>query len=82
MRLYIPVYLVSGFYFGFIVLSLVLLLNLLIAQMSDTYDKATDQAEQRWRWEFARRILRLETLNTNFYVRHARDSRTRDSRLA
>lgn len=50
-------------YFGFIIFSLVLMLNLLIAQMSDTYSRTFSEGELRWRYEFARQVLRLETLN-------------------
>mmetsp|Transcript_15633 Transcript_15633/g.33109 ORF Transcript_15633/g.33109 Transcript_15633/m.33109 type:complete len:464 (+) Transcript_15633:201-1592(+) len=61
-RQLIPDVLVVILYFCFVVFSLVLMLNLLIAQMSDTYEETFKEGQLRWRWEFARRVLRLETL--------------------
>mmetsp|Transcript_28110 Transcript_28110/g.68195 ORF Transcript_28110/g.68195 Transcript_28110/m.68195 type:complete len:932 (+) Transcript_28110:113-2908(+) len=65
-RQLIPDVLVVILYFCFVVFSLVLMLNLLIAQMSDTYEETFKEGQLRWRWEFARRVLRLETLNSQF----------------
>ena len=39
--------------------------------MSGTYEKATAEGVLRWRWDFARRVMRLETLNANLYTIHA-----------
>ena len=49
-------------YFLFLVISLVLLLNLLIAMMGDTYSDVRDESEVVCRWLFARRVLRMELL--------------------
>jgi hypothetical protein len=49
-------------YCSFLVLVLVLLLNLLIAMMSDTYYKTMATATMHWRIKFARLVLRLELL--------------------
>eukprot|EP00326_Haptolina_ericina_P000945 CAMPEP_0181216254 /NCGR_PEP_ID=MMETSP1096-20121128/26481_1 /TAXON_ID=156174 ORGANISM="Chrysochromulina ericina, Strain CCMP281" /NCGR_SAMPLE_ID=MMETSP1096 /ASSEMBLY_ACC=CAM_ASM_000453 /LENGTH=673 /DNA_ID=CAMNT_0023308229 /DNA_START=18 /DNA_END=2040 /DNA_ORIENTATION=- len=51
-----------GLYFGFVILSVVLLLNVLIASMSGTYEEAMANATRNWRWAFARRVLRMVML--------------------
>ena len=38
------------------------MLNLLIAKMSDTYSVAYGEGTLRWRYEFARLVLRLEMM--------------------
>ena len=53
-------YLFLFFYVYYIVMSLVVLLNLLIAMMSDTYANALEHATRQFRVNFARRVLRLE----------------------
>ena len=49
-------------YCTFLVLVLVLLLNLLIAMMGQTYYKTMQTATMHWRIKFARLVLRLELL--------------------
>jgi len=44
----------------FIIMTLVLLLNLLIAMMGDTYRSSQEQSTLEWRVDYARRVLRLE----------------------
>jgi len=70
-RQLLPQFIVVGLFLYFVVLSIVLLLNLLIAQMSGTYERATEEGLLRWRWEFARRVMRLETLNNSVHTIHA-----------
>jgi hypothetical protein len=48
------------FYVVFCYVVLIMLLNLLIAMMGNTYTRALDQATLDWRGEFARLVLRLE----------------------
>ena len=45
-----------------VIFSIVLMLNLLIAKMSDTYSVAYGEGTLRWRYEFARLVLRLEMM--------------------
>ena len=47
-------------YFVFAIMCLVLLLNLLIALMGDTYSTNQESATLQWRKDFARMVLRLE----------------------
>ncbi len=49
-----------GSYILYIIMSLVLLLNLLIAMMGDTYANTMEHATLEWRVDYARRLLRLE----------------------
>jgi len=49
-----------GFYLVYVVMSLVLLLNLLIAMMGDTYAEAKQNATRWYRVNYARHVLRLE----------------------
>ena len=49
-----------GLLYLYIIMALVLLLNLLIAMMGDTYQRTQDIATLEWRIDFARRVLRLE----------------------
>lgn len=48
------------FYVVYVTMSLILLLNLLIAMMGDTYSSAKEHATRAFRVNFARRVLRLE----------------------
>jgi len=48
------------FYMSFCYIVLVMLLNLLIAMMGNTYASAMEQATLEWRAEFARLILKME----------------------
>ena len=52
----------AGFYLTFVLLSLILLLNLLIAMMGNTFVEVQDEAVLEWRVLYARNILRLESL--------------------
>ena len=70
-RQLLPQVVVVGLFLYFTILSIVLLLNLLIAQMSGTYEDAKANGKLRWRWEFARRVMRLETLNNQIHTIHA-----------
>ena len=56
----------SLFYGNYVIMSLVLLLNLLIAMMGDTYSSALEHATRQFRVNFARRVLRLELQLTIF----------------
>jgi len=47
-------------YVVYIIMALVLLLNLLIAMMGDTYAEMQESAVLAWRVDYARRVLRLE----------------------
>ena len=47
-------------YVLYIVLSIIVLLNLLIAMMGDTYQTTKEHATLEWRVDYARRLLRLE----------------------
>jgi len=49
-----------GAYVLYIVVALILLLNLLIAMMGDTYKNTQDNSTLEWRFGFARLVLRLE----------------------
>ena len=49
--------------------ALILLLNLLIALMSNTFNKVTEESKLRYRQDFARRVLRLELLARRMNVR-------------
>ena len=44
----------------YVLISNVLLVNLLIAMMGDTYGTTKENATLEWRVDFARRVLRLE----------------------
>ena len=72
-------------YFLFLVISLVLLLNLLIAMMGDTYSDVRDESEVVCRWLFARRVLRMELLLKPFVsidaLRIGKRSHTRERYL-
>ena len=50
-------------YLGFVLVVLLLLINLLIAMMSSSYDKGRDTATLQWRVQFSRLVLRYELLN-------------------
>ncbi|KAL1511772.1 hypothetical protein AB1Y20_005058 [Prymnesium parvum] len=50
------------FYVFYILLGMVLLLNLLIAMLSNTFSQVQAQADLEWRLERVRRILRLELM--------------------
>ena len=50
----------DSFYIVYIILTVVILLNLLIAMMSSTYDRILSESELRWRVDFAKLILKLE----------------------
>jgi hypothetical protein len=50
----------------YIIMSLILLLNLLIAMMGDTYATVLDQAVREWRVGMAQLVLRLEILARPF----------------
>ena len=49
-------------YYFYILMAMILLLNLLIALMSNTFNKVTEESKLRYRQDFARRVLRLELL--------------------
>lgn len=49
-------------YIFYLLMSIILLLNLLIAMMGQTYEKTMEVSEIEWRVAFARRILLYETL--------------------
>jgi len=66
-----------GFLFLYLIMALILLLNLLIAMMGDTYATVQEQAVREWRVGNAQMILRLEML-----ARAASPSPTRASRWA
>jgi len=48
------------FYLFYIIMSMILLLNLLIAMMGDTFSSTMAISTLEWRIDFARRVLRLE----------------------
>ena len=52
----------SSSYIFYLLMSIILLLNLLIAMMGQTYEKTMEVSEIEWRVAFARRILLYETL--------------------
>lgn len=49
-----------GTYFFYVLMSIILLLNLLIAMMGHTFDGVVQKATLEWRLMFARYVLRLE----------------------
>ena len=49
-------------YYGYVLVAMVLLLNLLIALMGNTFAKVTEEATLQYRRDFARRVLRLELI--------------------
>jgi hypothetical protein len=49
-----------GTYFFYVLMSIILLLNLLIAMMGHTFDDVFEKATLEWRLMFARYVLRLE----------------------
>lgn len=55
-----------GLYFTFVLLALVLLLNLLIASMNNTFIQTEEEATLQWRFLYARNVLRLELLAEQF----------------
>jgi hypothetical protein len=55
------------YYYIYVTMSLILLLNLLIAMMGDTYSSAMEHATLGWRVDFARRTLRLELQLSKFH---------------
>jgi len=58
--------LVTFFVLIYVILLSVVLVNMLIAKMGDTYSKISQEAELRWRLEMARMVLSLEkTMNEN-----------------
>ena len=54
-------------YVAWIYIALVLLLNLVIALMSDEFDTLKSKATLEYRLDFARRVLRAELLATSFF---------------
>ena len=44
----------------YVILLSVILVNMLVAKMGDTYAKISDEAEARWRLELARMVLSME----------------------
>ena len=57
-------------YVLFLFIVLLLLINLLIAMMADTYVRETDNARLQWRVLFARLVLRYELLNLPLAMCH------------
>ena len=55
-------YLFVAFYYMYVLVAVVLLLNLLIALMGNTFTKVQEDAVLQYRRDFARRILRLELI--------------------
>lgn len=55
-------------YFTYVLLALVLLLNLLIASMNNTFIKVQEASELEWRVLYARNLLRLEMLAERFFT--------------
>jgi len=53
-------YLATNFILIYVVLLSVVLVNMLVAKMGDTYAKISEQAELRWRLEVARMVLSME----------------------
>ena len=62
-------YLFTVYYVLFIFVGVILLLNLLIAMMGETYAKTKDMATLEWRIEFARRVRRLEIIASSSFGR-------------
>lgn len=53
-------------FFLFLLLSIVLMLNLLIAAMSETYGRTHAESRLLWRYQFARRVLHMELMSEMF----------------
>lgn len=60
---YLSAVLLYVLYLGFLLMSTVLMLNLLIAMMSSTYELTLSQAVLAWRVLFLRMVLRMELLS-------------------
>ena len=59
----------TGFNYLFMLMTNTLMLNLLIAMLSNTYHDALTHADQTWRIDRARRVLRLELLQEFLFGR-------------
>jgi len=62
-----------GFLFMYLIMALILLLNLLIAMMGDTYATVQEQAVREWRVSNHQMMLRLEMLARGFAVTNSGD---------
>ena len=53
--------LATGLFIAYVVIGAIILLNLLIALMADTYDKVNQDLDSQWRLEQAHIILDIES---------------------
>ena len=58
-------------YYGYVLVAMVLLLNLLIALMGNTFATVTEGATLQYRRDFARRVLRLELIAQPPFINQA-----------
>ena len=57
----------SVFFIIFNVISVIVLLNLLIAIMGDSYNIINQQSEKEWRFELSKLILYIQNMNQKLY---------------
>ena len=62
---YYPV--AGSFFITFNVISVIVLLNLLIAIMGDSYNIINQQSEKEWRFELSKLILYIQNMNQKLY---------------
>ena len=62
-----------GFLFMYLIMALILLLNLLIAMMGNTFAEVQEQAVREWRVANAQSLLRIEMLGRAFFTTNSGD---------